>query len=78
MVWNLERLWHCCHNPRPIRLSLGRQNFLNTHLIDKMFSLQIDEMCSLFSVGEIRPDPLCHDHNEVRIRSGMPGFDLDQ
>jgi hypothetical protein len=56
-LWITPKIW------APIRLFVRRQNFLNTHLIDQVFSLQIDEMCSLFIVGQICADPLRHDHD---------------
>jgi hypothetical protein len=36
-------------------------------MIDQAFSLQIDQMCPLFVVGQICPNPLRHNHDECSV-----------
>ena len=42
----------------------GRQNLLNTDLINKVLTFQVGQMGPLFVVGEMRPNPLRHDQNK--------------
>jgi hypothetical protein len=36
----------------------GWQNLLNTDLINEVFAFQVDQLCTLFVVGQMRPNPL--------------------
>jgi hypothetical protein len=52
-----------------VLLFLRRQDFLKAYLIDQVIPFQVDQMRSLFIVGQIRPDPLLHDQNERAVSS---------
>ena len=50
------------------RGTLGTNSAISwMHTCDQVFPLEIDQMCSLFIFGQIRPDPLRHDHNECAV-----------
>ncbi len=42
----------------------GWQNLLNTDLIYKVLTFQVGEVRPLFIVSQMRPNSLCHHHNE--------------
>ena len=48
-------------------LFLGWQDFLSAYMIDQMSSFEIDQMRSLFIVGQICTNPLRHDHDERAV-----------
>jgi hypothetical protein len=48
-------------------LFFGWQDFPCTHLIDQVFSPEIDQMRSLFIICQICADPLRHNHNDCAI-----------
>jgi hypothetical protein len=59
-------------------LSLGWQDFLNAYLVDQVFSFEIDEMRSLFVVGQICADPLRHHHDQCAVIHVHPIPSTDQ
>jgi hypothetical protein len=61
-----------------VPLSLGWQDFLSAYLIYQVFSFDIDEMCSLFVVGQICADALRHHHDECAVIHVHPISSTDQ
>jgi hypothetical protein len=59
-------------------LFLGRQNFLNAHLIDKVLALQIGQMRSLFIVSQMCADSLGHCKDETAIIHVQPEATTDK
>src|SRR5690242_10253317 len=59
-------------------LTFGRKDFLSAYLIDQVFSFEIDEMRSLFIVGQICADPLRHYHDECAVIHVHPISSTDQ
>jgi hypothetical protein len=66
----------CCRNATELRqhclLILGRENFLNTHLVNEVIAFQIGQMRSLFIVCQMRADSLCHHQNHRPIIHVQP------
>src|SRR5215469_4702435 len=61
-----------------VSLSFGWQDFLSAYLIDQVFSFEIDEMHSLFVVGQICADPLRHHHDQCAVIHVHPISSTDQ
>ena len=59
-------------------LPFGRQDFLSAYPIDQVFSFEIEEMRSLFIVGQICADPLRHRHDECAVIHVHPIPSTDQ
>jgi hypothetical protein len=59
-------------------LSFGWQDFLSAYLVYQVFSFEIDEMRSLFVVGQICAGPLCHHHDECAVIHVHPIASTDQ
>jgi hypothetical protein len=61
------------HDVTAALLTFSRgQNFLNTHLIDEVVTLQIGQMRSLFVVCQMRSNSIRHYHYEAPIIHVQP------
>ena len=70
---SFEVLLQKCRGIESVLLTfLGRQNFLNTDLIDKVLGFQISQMRSLLIIGQMCANSIRHCHNEAAIVHVQP------